>query len=174
MSSYSSHSMMAIYYVPLSPPEHAVCMQSVVCLDQGRSAEILPFITGKGWPGRRRGQPRKRAGCLPEGWATLRRSVADRGIPGSPRAFLIALIQRSSTRYNSRQTRKTLRRSNGHDDRGPRGGHSPRGESVVLSGTPPWPLNRRSTKRRRLATAGPCRIRAGTVPRRVESPHPGG
>jgi hypothetical protein len=24
--------------------DHAVCMQSVVCLDQGRSAEIIPFV----------------------------------------------------------------------------------------------------------------------------------
>ena len=26
--------------------DHAVCMQSVVCLDQGRSAEITPFHIG--------------------------------------------------------------------------------------------------------------------------------
>ena len=30
-----------------------MCMQSVVCLDQGRSAVIIPSITGKGWPRRR-------------------------------------------------------------------------------------------------------------------------
>ena len=28
--------------------DHAVCMQSVVCLDQGRSAEIIPCIYGNG------------------------------------------------------------------------------------------------------------------------------